>query len=399
LILHRLLLKITLIAGGAPHYEAGLIAGLVEHNVTADVIGGDDLGNAAVLRFPQVRFRNFYGKSRRGTAMWRKVLRLIAVYLKLLAHATASDARLIHIQWPYKLPFFDRTLLNLYYKLLGKRLVFTAHNIDAAARDGKQSWANRISLRFHYQMMDHIIVHTERMKAELVGDYGVNASKVSVIPHGIMSAVPMTSLDRGQARRHLRLDESRRVVLFFGLITPYKGVEYLVSALGKLCEQENNFTLIIAGRVKECQEYWAQVNRSIKDLHIEKNVILQLGHVPDESVEIYFKAADVLVMPYRNIFQSGVLFLAYRFGLPVIATDVGSFRDELIEGRTGTLCRVDDAEDMAQTIKQYFESELFRKLEQTHREDIKAYAAQRYSWSSIGKATVGLYSQVLAGRA
>ena len=116
-------MRITFITGGAPHYEAGLITGLVEHNITVDVIGGDDLANTPVLHHPQVCFRNIYGKSGQGTALWQKVLRLIAVYFKLLTHAAKSDARLIHIQWPYKFVFFERTVLNLYYKALRKKIM------------------------------------------------------------------------------------------------------------------------------------------------------------------------------------------------------------------------------------------------------------------------------------
>jgi D-inositol-3-phosphate glycosyltransferase len=386
--------RITLITGGAPHYEAGLIAGLIEHNIIVDVIGGDDLVNTPVLRHPQVCFRNFYGKSQQGTALWRKVLRLITVYLKLFAHAARSDARLIHIQWPYKLVFFDRTVLNLYYKALRKKIVFTAHNVDAAARDGKQSWANRVSLRFHYQIMDHIIVHTERMKAELMSVYNVNASKVSVIPHGIMSAVPESALERSDARRQLGLSPGDRVLLAFGLISPYKGLEYLVSAMSRIKRAGANCKLLIAGRVKECSAYWQTVCSLIKQEGLEADVISETRHIPDEQIEVYFKAADVLVMPYRNIFQSGVLFLSYRFGLPVIATDVGSFKEDVIQGKTGFVCRVDDPVDLAKTINLYFASELFENLERK-RHEIRDYANEQYSWDRIGKMTRAVYEQVL----
>ena len=64
-------------------------------------------------------------------------------------------------------------------------------------------------------------------------------------------------------------------------------------------------------------------------------MILRIQFIPDEEMELYFKAADVLVLPYKEIFQSGVLFLAYSFGLPVIATDVGSFREDIVEGQDG----------------------------------------------------------------
>jgi D-inositol-3-phosphate glycosyltransferase len=386
--------RIILITGGAPHYEAGLIAGLAEHNVNVNVIGGDDLADTSVLRNPKVCFLNFYGKSERGTALWRKILRIITVYLKLMTHVATSNARLIHIQWHYKLPFLDRTVLNFYYKLLGKKLVFTAHNIDAAARDGKQSWANRVTLRFHYQMMDRIIVHTEQMKAELNQGFGIPDSKITVIPHGVMSAVPETQLTKDGAREWLGLTNESRVILAFGLIAPYKGLEYLVAALARLRKEDKKFFLVIAGRIKECQDYWDGVMALIEREELAGNVVTHLGHIPDESVEVFFKAADVLAMPYRSIFQSGVLFLAYRFGLPVIATDVGSLKNDLIEGKAGFVSKVDDSADLARTIEVFFASDMFANPEKKRRE-IREYASARYSWSSIANQTRQVYESVL----
>jgi D-inositol-3-phosphate glycosyltransferase len=388
-------MTITLITGGAPHYEAGLISGLIGQDVEVEVIGGDDLASFPQLRHPFVRFTNIYGSSPRGS-VWRRIKHVGGVYLSLVFHAFKTESRLFHIQWNYKLPLLDRTLLNLFYKLCKKKIVFTAHNIDAAARDGKQSLANRLSLRFQYYVVDHIVVHTERMKSELIAEYDVKESKISVIPHGIMSVVPNTDLDRVRARERLNLGVSIKVILFFGLITPYKGLEYLISALAKLCQMDKNFILVIAGRVKECQEYWNEICLSIERLNLKKNVVIHLGHVPDASVETFFKSADVLVMPYRSIFQSGVLFLGYHFGLPTIATDVGSLREELIPGKTGTVCKVDDPEDMARAIRNYFQSDLYRNLETNGRDQIREYAACRYSWSGIAASTAALYARLLS---
>jgi D-inositol-3-phosphate glycosyltransferase len=386
---------ITLITGGAPHYEVGLISGLVAQNVEIEVIGGDDLASFPALRHPRVRFSNIYQSSPRGS-LFRRIKHVAGAYFLLVRHAWRSKSRLIHIQWNYKLPFLDRTLLNLFYKILNKRIVFTAHNIDAAARDARQSPANRFSLYFQYHIADCIIVHTQRMKTELAAQYRVRESKISVIPHGVMSAVPMTGIDRSQARRQLGLAESAKVLLFFGLIAPYKGIEFLVSALAKLSEKDRDFVLVIAGRVKECQQYWNEILLLVEKYELKNNVVMHLGHVPEEAVEPFFKSADVLVMPYRNIFQSGVLFLGYRFGLPIIATDVGSFREELLAAGTGSVCRVDDSEDLARAIESYFQSDLYRRLESGGRDRIREYAERRYSWSAIGEQTRQLYETVIA---
>ena len=110
---------------------------------------------------------------------------------------------------------------------------------------------------------------------------------------------------------------------------------------------------------------------------------------------MYFKAADVLVLPYTRIFQSGVLFLGYAFGLPVIAADVGSLRDDIIEGETGFICRSRDSSDLGEKISTYFASDLYQNLE-TRRRQIQAFANERYSWTHAGKILDRVYRQMLA---
>jgi glycosyltransferase involved in cell wall biosynthesis len=102
------------------------------------------------------------------------------------------------------------------------------------------------------------------------------------------------------------------------------------------------------------------------------------------------------VLPYTLIFQSGVLFLSYSFGLPVIASDVGSFRDDILEGKTGLVCRPCDATDLAMKIEEYFESDLFKTLGQ-RRQEIQDYANRRNSWKVVGQKTSKIYLQLLDG--
>ena len=113
-----------------------------------------------------------------------------------------------------------------------------------------------------------------------------------------------------------------------------------------------------------------------------------------QDVELYFKAADVLVIPYMQIFQSGVPFLAYSFGLPVIATDVGSLRDDIVEGKTGLICRPRDPADLARALTAYFSSKMYRELSAT-RAEIKRFANNRYSWVKVGQITEAVYGKLL----
>jgi D-inositol-3-phosphate glycosyltransferase len=114
-------------------------------------------------------------------------------------------------------------------------------------------------------------------------------------------------------------------------------------------------------------------------------------------VELYFKAADVLILPYTDIFQSGLPFLAYSFGLPVIASDVGSLREDVLEGRTGFICAPRDPVDLSAKIQTYFSSELYLGLD-ARRQEIREFANERYSWTKVAETTTAVYRTLLAGR-
>jgi glycosyltransferase involved in cell wall biosynthesis len=192
----------------------------------------------------------------------------------------------------------------------------------------------------------------------------------------------------------LNLKANEKVLLFFGNIAPYKGVEFLVQAFIELAKSGGDFCLIIAGRPKGSEEYWTGVLAQINASPVREKVLLKIEYVPDAETEIYFKAADVLVLPYTHIFQSGVLFLGYNFGLPVIATDVGALKDDIETGKTGWVVPPQDAAALVKAVKNYFGSELYTSLA-LRRADIKSFAHERYSWSKVAQITTRVYDGLL----
>jgi glycosyltransferase involved in cell wall biosynthesis len=232
------------------------------------------------------------------------------------------------------------------------------------------------------------------MKLELIDEFGQREGQITVIPFGINNAVPNTMLTPADAKQQLGIRKGERTILFFGNITPYKGLEYLIAAFREVSAQSDNYRLIIAGRPKNCERYWAPIQEAIREDVVMRRVLVKAEFIPDDETEIYFKAADVLVLPYTHIYQSGVLFLGYSFGLPVLASDVGSLKDEIVEGETGFLCKPCDPNDLAKAIKRYFESDLFEHLS-IRRQEIKEYASARHSWGVIGGMTRDVYLRLL----
>ena len=384
-----------LTGGGDKPYALGMAAALTSVGVHVDFIGSDDLSVPELLGNPRVKFFNLRGDQRPEASRMAKALRVLSYYVRLIRYAATARPKLFHILWNNKFQFFDRTLLMLYYRMLGKKITFTVHNVNAGKRDLNDSFLNRFSLRIQYNLCHHIFVHTERMKSELVSDFCIAESKVCVVPFGINNTVPNTSLSSADAKRQLGITSSEKALLFFGNIAPYKGLEYLIAAFGKLSTKDRSYRLLIAGNPKGPGGYWNQIRRTIASSSIGDRVIQKIEYIPDEETELYFKAADVLILPYLHVFQSGVLFLGYSFGLPAIASDVGTLKEEIIEGQTGFVFKPQDSSDLASKIDQYFKSELFHNLE-TRRSQIKEYANERYSWSAVAAMTTAAYSKLLS---
>lgn len=430
-------LSVALLTGGGDRpYALGMAAALNAVGIHLDFIGSNDVNGPELHHNPLVNFLNLRGDQRTNASPLRKLWRVLVYYGKLIRYATTAKPPIFHLLWNNKFECFDRTALLVYYRLRGKRLVLTAHNVNAGKRDGNDSWWNRLTLRVQYRLTDHILVHTELMKRELAADFGVPGHKVSVIPFGINNTVPNTTLTGLEARARLGLQSSDRVILFFGGITPYKGLEYAIRALARLVNPPpsprppqpvsdttlplrldrgegrgevsrlsadqpstphpppSNYRLLIAGRPKGESTYWKSIQEEIANRGLGQHVIVRSEYIPDEETEVYFKAADVLVLPYTHVFQSGVLFLGYSFGLPVIAADVGSLKDEILAGRTGHVFAPRDADDLAAKLELYFASDLFQQLA-ARRPAIKQHANERYSWAKVAAITAGVYAKLL----
>jgi D-inositol-3-phosphate glycosyltransferase len=391
--------EVGLLTGGCDKpYAFGLATALASKGVTLDFIGSDELDDPELHTSPTLRFLNLRGCQRQDASFARKGWRILVYYVRLVRYASVAEPRIFHILWNNKFQTFDRTLLMLYYKLLGKKIVFTAHNVNAGKRDANDSTLNRLTLRIQYFLSDHVFVHTEQMKSELLRDFGIGEKTVTVIPFGINNAVPHTDVTPAEAREYLGIRSRDKTVLFFGNIEPYKGLQFLAEAFHKIAVKDPDLRLIIAGRLgKACERYLQEVRQTLSREVSGGQVIQAIGYIPDEDAELYFKAADILVLPYTHVFQSGVLFLGYSFGLPVIATDVGSLGEEIVEARTGFLCRPSDAADLARALEKYFESDLCKTLND-RRAQIQDYANARHSWDVVGDMTASVYSQLLADR-
>ncbi len=188
-----------------------------------------------------------------------------------------------------------------------------------------------IILRIYSKIMGSLIrhlatchvVHSEIDRQLVSAHYGIDIGKIHVIPHGIYDQYKKT--DPARAKDQLNIRESR-IILFFGLLRPYKGVKYLIEAFEQLPRPLlEDSHLLIVGETWEDLESCDLVARS----PLKSHITLIDRYVGDNEVPVYFSAADVLVIPYTRSSQSGVAHIGMSFGMPIIATRVGGLEESL----------------------------------------------------------------------
>jgi glycosyltransferase involved in cell wall biosynthesis len=376
-------------AAGNPDYLYHFVSGLAaQEGVRIDIIDSNQSVHL-YKQFPNVRVFPLLGQQGSAVATWYKVLRHLRYYWRLAIYCRRTDAAVFHIQWLNRFPSFERLVVVPALRLLRKRMVYTAHNVDTTFRDrGRSSWLNRLSLRTMYRCFDRVVAHSESIKSELTAQFGIAKEKIAVIPHGVLGAItPSKSLTRDEARKALGIPAQARVVLFFGNWEPYKGLDILVNALA--CSPDRSIHLLIAGAVGS-RDYFVEIEKLISRTGLGNRATRRPERVPDEHLEVLFRAADCTVLPYRRISQSGVPFMSYAFGVPVLAAKVGGLPEAVIPGVTGMLYESNDVPELAQALTDYFASDLYRNFIQG-RAKVAEVARDVFSWQRIGAQTLAVY--------
>ncbi len=216
----------------------------------------------------------------------------------------------------------------------GAPVVALCHNVLPHERKAYDEPLMRRLLR----RVDGVLVHTGE-QAELARGLTRRPVSVAEMPAHLPVSAAAAAGDR----------EVRRRLLFFGIVRPYKGLDVLLRALA---EGPGDVGLTVAG------EFWGGLDETrglIRSLGLESRVELRPGYVPAAEVPELFAAADALVLPYRTATASQNVWMAYEHGLPVIATDVGGFADQVRDGVDGLICAPDDVASLAKALRRFYE--------------------------------------------
>lgn len=228
-------------------------------------------------------------------------------------------------------------LMSLLRHRGGARIFLTIHNVFPH----EPRIFDRLLSRWAFKLAHRLLVHAERMKEELIANFGEDAARIAIIPHGICTAEEII-YSRSEARSHLGLKEAQ-VLLFFGFVRPYKGLEYLITAFKELIHKFD-VALVIAGEFfSGFTEYQTAIQRN----GIAEKTYLFPRYIPYEEVSLFFSAADIVVQPYvRFSGQSGVTQTAYLHSLPVVATDVGGLPELVLHENTGFIVKPGNAQEL-----------------------------------------------------
>jgi len=173
------------------------------------------------------------------------------------------------------------------------------------------------------------------------------------VNHPVYNHFP-AKMESAEARKILKLDPTKKTLLFFGFIRDYKGLDLLIEAMNYLNEE---YQLIIAGEVYGSFEKYQQL---IDVSNFKKNIHLFNKYIGDDDVTIYFSAADVCILPYKSATQSGITSIANHYDLPIIATNVGGLKETIHHLKTGIIVEQPEVQQISKAIKTYF-SENYKK--------------------------------------
>jgi glycosyltransferase involved in cell wall biosynthesis len=316
------------------------------------------------------------------------------VIFKILVSIFRIKPSIIHIQWLLS-PRKD-WIFFLLARFLGMPIIYTVHNILPHEERESNALGLKQSLQIIYRTSRKLIVHSQSNMQELADRFKITPQKMNVIPHGnYLFIVPEQIITKDEAKRRLGLHMSDKIILFFGAIRRYKGIDYLIKAFKDVSDRMPHAKLLIVGKSMGVGELPPVdiYKVLIAELNLHDKVIFKPAYIPLSDIHKFFVASDVVVFPYVDTTESGSLQLAFAFSKPVIATRVGSFGEAIREGKNGFLVPSRNEKALSKAIIKFF------SLDEKTRQEMGGYsryiAETRYSWDMIANKTIGVYRLIL----
>lgn len=366
--------------GGMDYYDFGLCGGLAAAGLDVTLFTCDETRLPVDARF-RVRhtYAGIYGKA----PAWRRGLRYLKGTLAALCAARWEGRRICHFHLFHVGPLqaFNVAMAKLFML----RVAITAHDVE--------SFVERLEVpvlsRWVYRQAAMVIAHNEVSRQELIDRIELPAERVVVVPHGnyLHALHPLPPVE--EARKALHIPQSAKVLLFFGQIKEVKGLDLLLEAMPDVLQSHPEVFLLIAGRPwkSDFGVYEAMIDR----LGIRNHCLAHIRYIADEEVPFFYAAADLVVLPYRAIYQSGVLLMAMSYKKAVLVSDLPGMTEIVEDKVTGYVFRKNDFVDLAGKLN--FAMVNFSFLENLA---VNGFVQmwKNYSWDIIGKKIGIIYVSI-----
>ncbi len=320
----------------------------------------------------------------------RRILKLLEALFNLVALTVRfliSCPDVIHVQF---LPMFKwRVPLDLWFVEIcqwrGAKIVLTVH--DLLPHDTGEAYKRTFDGL--YRMVDAIICHSDHVEARLQAEFSVPGDKISVIPHGPFFYDIPPSGD-GDTLRSFELEADGALVLWQGIIFPYKGIDLLLRSWKQVEGDVGDAYLVIAGT--GAPEFLDQIRAQVKDLDL-KRVKMHFRFISTEELVALYRAASVVVYPYRAITTSGALATGLALGKAIVASDLPVFRELLTDGENALLVDPQNSAALAGALVEITQNE---PLREQFAQKVREMDFGDQSWLSIAKKTIQTYERVLS---
>lgn len=330
-------MRVLLISNGfQPSYEKGFANGIADNGIRVELISSDRTLTKELDH--RIQINNLRGSQNPRRSTFAKAINLIRYSFALGRRLFAGKHDVVHLTGMFMTRNNAAGLIEwLAYRLLTRRLFMTVHDL---LPHNHHTRLNKFIFRMLYRLPNKLVVHTEKMRTGLITQFGVAAHRIIIMLHGV---------DTLPARLRVPEPSALLRVLLFGGLNRYKGTDLFFQAL-QYC-QDFSIEVMMAG---ECRDaiYMRQIESLISGLNINHTVRWDKTFIAEENVGGFFEAVDAVVLPYRYIDQSGVLFTAFRYGTPVIATDVGAFR-ACLPDFAGMIVPEQTPQSLAQTLREF----------------------------------------------
>lgn len=362
--------------GGMNYYDFGLAEGLSLSNCNVIVYTSEQTGVPKKNTFEvKITFKGIWGKAPKFV----RGIRFIYCLFTSLIDAKAKHVSIIHYHF-FHYTFMEALCVKL-ARVFSFKVVATIHDVESFSGKYNIDKASNI-----ISSVDKVIAHNEVSKQALITMISLPPAAISVVPHGnyidTIDVVPTKNI----ARKKIGLSNEDKVILFFGQIKKVKGLDTLLLSLSDVIKQYPRLKLVIAGKV--WKDDFNVYEKIIYENNLSQNILSHIRYINDNDVPNYYSAADLVILPYRKIYQSGVLLMAMSYTVPVLVSDIPGMIEIITDGENGYVYQSESITSLSLKIIKVLSDP--KELERIGQAGYNTVSTE-FNWSLIGRLTVEVY--------